>query len=126
MLNPFEVLGVSSSCTPDEVRRAYHVKAKQIHPDQFQDEKQQQAMDAKMKHLNEAYEEAMKLASAKSCSPYLDELSCEDAVSIARKLVLQEAPERAMFHLHRATTRTADWFNVQGQALMQMNQFQSA
>ena len=126
MVNPFEVLGVPPGSTPEEVRHAYHLKAKKIHPDQFLDESAQAAADVQMKHLNEAYEEAMKLASARTFSPYLDELSCEEALAIARKLMQQDAPERALRQLLRATSRSADWFNVHGQVLMRMNQYATA
>ncbi|MBQ9308128.1 MAG: DnaJ domain-containing protein [Clostridia bacterium] len=126
IVNPFELLGIEPTNDLEKLRRAYHLKAKTLHPDQFQDAAQQEKANREMVRLNQAYEEAVKLVSARAYNPYFDQLSCEDAVKMATKLIHQEAPERALRQLMRATSRDASWFHAQGCALMQMNQFATA
>ncbi len=126
IVNPFDVLGIAPTNDMDVLRRAYHLKAKEMHPDQFQDPDAQKRANEQMVHLNQAYEEAAKLVSARAYSPYHDQMSCEDAVKLAQKLIHQDAPERALRQLMRAVSRDATWFHAQGQALMQMKQFATA
>ena len=64
IVNPFEELGIPQTSGPEEVRKAYHLKAKLVHPDQFQDAEQQAEANRKMVRLNQAYEEAMKQVGA--------------------------------------------------------------
>ena len=87
MINPFEPLGISPTLSEDEVRRAYHEKARRVHPDQFPDGPEQDAATRKMILLNQAYEEAMALVKSRSVSPYLLTLPCEDAVELANRLL---------------------------------------
>ena len=56
--NPFSVLGVSSSATEDEIKSAYRKLAKKYHPDLNPGDK---AAEQKMKEVNEAYAEALRL-----------------------------------------------------------------
>jgi len=51
--NPYDILGVSKSATPDEIKSAYRKLAKQYHPDQNPDNKD---AEAKFKEINSAYE----------------------------------------------------------------------
>ena len=56
--DPFEVLGVSPSSTEDEIKSAYRKLAKKYHPDLNPGDK---AAEQKMKEVNEAYSEALRL-----------------------------------------------------------------
>ena len=126
IVNPFDELGIPQTSGPDEVRRAYHQKAKLVHPDQFQDAEQQAEANRRMVRLNKAYEEAMKQVSGRSYSPFRETLSVEDAVAMAQKLLGQDAPERALGQLMRAQARNAAWFHTQGQVLMALEQYDTA
>ena len=59
--DPFSVLGVSPSATEDEIKTAYRRLAKQYHPDLNPGD---QFAEAKMKEINEAYTEAIRLKKA--------------------------------------------------------------
>ena len=51
--DPFEVLGISSSATEDEIKDAYRKLAKRYHPDLHPGDRQ---AEEKMKEINEAYD----------------------------------------------------------------------
>ncbi len=63
--DPFEVLGISSSATEDEIKDAYRKLAKQYHPDLHPGDRQ---AEEKMKEINEAYSEAMQYKKTGSYS----------------------------------------------------------
>ena len=56
--DPFSVLGVTPSATEDEIKSAYRKLAKKYHPDVNNGSADS---EAKMKEINEAYSEALKI-----------------------------------------------------------------
>ncbi len=50
--SPYEVLGVSSDATDEELREAYRSAARKLHPDRHQGDKR---AEAAMRHVNEAW-----------------------------------------------------------------------
>lgn len=126
MTDPFAVLGIPPTATAEEVRHAYHLLAKQGHPDQFQDAAGQYAAQERMVALNLAYHEALRLATDRAAKPYTQQIACDDAVQLAQKMLRQRSPESALRQLMRARTRSAAWYNQQGVILMAMEQYDSA
>lgn len=61
MTDPYSVLGVSSSASDDEIKRAYRELARKYHPDNYQDNPLADLAEEKMKEVNEAYEEINRL-----------------------------------------------------------------
>jgi len=56
--SPYEILGVPRDATPDQIRRAYLLKVKEIHPDNFDQVKERarwEQANEQLKELNEAY-----------------------------------------------------------------------
>lgn len=58
MQDPYRVLGVSSDASEDEIKKAYRALAKKYHPDVNNGSP---AAEAKMKEVNEAYSQVMKM-----------------------------------------------------------------
>ena len=56
MRDPYQVLGVSSSATDEEVKKAYRNLARKYHPDNYHDNPLADLAQERMKEINEAYE----------------------------------------------------------------------
>lgn len=64
-MNPYEILGISSNATEEEIKTAFRKLAKQNHPDLHSDT-QREFYEAKMKQINEAYDLALKKAKSET------------------------------------------------------------
>jgi len=61
MKNPYEVLGITPNATNEEVKKAYRALAKKYHPDNYVDSPMADLADEKMKEINEAYDEILRI-----------------------------------------------------------------
>lgn len=61
MGDPYKVLGVSPSATDEEVKAAYREMAKKYHPDKYADTPLSDLASEKMKEVNEAYDEIVRM-----------------------------------------------------------------
>lgn len=61
MNDPYSVLGVSSSASDEEIKKAYRELARKYHPDNYQNNPLADLAEEKMKAINEAYEAIQKL-----------------------------------------------------------------
>ena len=120
------MLGLLPSATAEEVKAAYHKLAKQYHPDLFHDPDEQAVAEQRLTAINLAYREAIRLTSERQQMVYTQELPLEDAKHLARKMMRQENPASAIRQLLRADERDGEWFDLQGQALMALKQYESA
>ena len=128
MNNPFEVLGLKGLADPDTIRNAYRALARQCHPDMIQDPAEKEAAQTRMVALNLAYEEALRLASPRpqAASSVTPEVSCAEAVLMARRAMARGNPEGALRSLSRSETKDGEWYFTQGQVLMAMEEYESA
>lgn len=69
MSNPFETLGVSSRCTPEELRGAYRTLARRWHPDRFQEGPEREWANQHMTEINAAYAECCALLKSGAIAP---------------------------------------------------------
>lgn len=126
--NPFEVLGLTAGASVEDVRRAYRQLVKTHHPDKFLNEDERKAAQARMIELNLAYEEALKLTANRrsAAANYSRELTVEEAIALADKMLRRDSPESALRQLERTKDRTSDWFAMQGHVLMVLEMYESA
>lgn len=68
MRDPYQVLGVPSTATDEEVKKAYRNLAKKYHPDNYHDDPLADLAQEKMKEINEAYDTITKMRSGGGAS----------------------------------------------------------
>ena len=126
--NPFEVLGLNAGADADDVRNAYRRLVKTCHPDKFLDADERKAAQEKMIALNLAYEEALKLTASRrsAATDYNRELTVEEAIALADKMLRRDNPESALRQLMRTRVRNGSWYAMQGRVLMALDQYESA
>lgn len=61
MNDPYSVLGVSSSASDEEIKKAYRELARKYHPDNYQNNPLADLAEEKMKAINEAYDTITKM-----------------------------------------------------------------
>ena len=64
-MDPYKILGVSSSATDDEIKKAYRDLIKKNHPDKFQDAAEKARATEAVKKYNAAYDEIQAIRSGK-------------------------------------------------------------
>ena len=122
------MLGLNAGASADDVRNAYRRLVKTCHPDKFLDADERKAAQEKMIALNLAYEEALKLTASQrsAATNYNRELTTEEAIALADKMLRRDSPESALRQLMRTKTRDASWFAMQGRVLMALEQYENA
>jgi len=65
MNDPYSILGVSSNASDDEVKKAYHELARKYHPDNYHDNPLADLAQEKMKEVNEAYNDIVRMREGK-------------------------------------------------------------
>ena len=66
MRNPYEVLGIKETATPDEIKKAYRELVKQYHPDKYENNPLKDLAEEKLRDINEAYDTLTKKGNASS------------------------------------------------------------
>lgn len=112
----------------EDVRNAYRQLVKTHHPDKFLNEDERKAAQVRMIELNLAYEEALKLTTNRrnAAASYNRELTEEEAIALADKMLRRDSPESALRQLERTKERSGDWYAMQGHVLMVLEMYESA
>lgn len=105
MNNPFQVLGLDSSCTAEELRSAYRTLARRWHPDRFLEGPERDWANEHMTEINSAYQECAKAlkngTAGKHAEVNLDEVHLliqGHRFSEARRVLLQSKQRGARWN----------------------------
>ncbi len=120
MQDPYRVLGVSSSATEDEIKKAYRNLAKKYHPDVNNGS---QEAERRMKEINEAYSVVMKMrrggtssANTGGYSGYQQNYSASPELNAARNYIQNGYYAEAFRTLSGMNDRSAEWYYLCAQA----------
>ena len=124
--DPYSVLGIQSTATDEEVKKAYRELAKKYHPDHYADSPMADLAQEKMQEINEAYDAIMNArrgggntaAGSGQASNFPD----------IRTLILQGRLEEAQELLDGVTPerRDAEWYFLNGSVQYRRGWFDNA
>lgn len=123
MNDPYSVLGVSSSASDDEIKKAYRELARKYHPDNYQDNPLADLAEEKMKAINEAYESIQKMreggGSVGSTGGYQTRSSYsgqsqDPTFARIRALINAGNLAQAEATLDNMSNHTAEWYFLRG------------
>lgn len=125
MNDPYAVLGVSSSASDEEIKRAYRDLVKKYHPDNYANNPLADLAEAKMKEVNEAYDAVVKMrtqggyqsagsggtsySGGQSGGRYADPMLIQ-----VRQLIAQNNLAEAERILRSSRTNSAEWYYLMG------------
>jgi len=128
MNDPYAVLGVKTSASDEEVKRAYRELAKKYHPDAYANNPLADLAEAKMKEINEAYDAIMKMrtqggyqsaggrqsagnygSGSQGGTRYADPLFAQ-----VRQLINQNNLDQAARLLQTSPSNSAEWHYLMG------------
>lgn len=128
MNDPYAVLGVSSSASDEEIKRAYRDLVKKYHPDNYANNPLADLAEAKMKEVNEAYDAVVKMrtqggyqsaGSSYGGNSYSGGQSTGGRYSDpmllqVRQLIAQNNLAEAERILRSSRTNSAEWYYLMG------------
>lgn len=116
--DPYEVLGVSSNASDDEVKQAYRQLAKKYHPDKYANSPLADTAAEKMKEINDAYDRILdeRKRARESGTSYQSYHNAGTRFANIRQLInanrFQEA--EAALNSCPSAERTAEWYYLKG------------
>lgn len=124
MTDPYQVLGVKSTASDDEIKRAYRELVKKYHPDHYQNNPLSELAEEKMKEVNEAYDAIVKMRSNGGYQNYGSQqnsgagrrtnYSSSSAFVQVRQLLDMGNLNEAQRLLESSGVRSAEWYYLMG------------
>lgn len=131
-MNPYEVLGVKSGASQDEIKSAYRKLIKQYHPDKFIDNPLKNLAEDKMIEINQAYETLTKNPgnnnnyNSSNASNYSSSSSSSSDLQEIRRLIQSGNYAIAENKLSSINNKTAEWHYLYGAVMLNKGWFESA
>ena len=126
MKNPYEVLGVNPNCSNEELRDAYRKLAKKYHPDNYTDTNLADVAEEKMKEINSAYDEILRIRTGKQTGNSQNTGSYQNTSRDPIYDKIRQAINRRDFRYAeqllgsvKAENRGAEWYFLRGCVLLQ-------
>lgn len=125
MNDPYSVLGVNSSASDEEIKKAYRELVKKYHPDNYANNPLADLAEAKMKEVNEAYDAIVKMrtqgggyhasgsSSGQSYSNQGSRYANPNFMQV-RQLINQNNLAEAERILRTSPSQTAEWYYLMG------------
>ncbi|MDD2647615.1 MAG: J domain-containing protein [Eubacteriales bacterium] len=120
----YDTLGVKTTASDDEIRRAYHNAVKKCHPDGFTDPEQQRKGQEQLVKLNLAYESILRQNGTRNHELY--QLTLEEAKRVAQRLMENGESESALKQLRRSCSRDGDWYFIEGNILFRQHKYEES
>lgn len=137
MQDPYRVLGISSSASEDEIKKAYRMLAKKYHPDVNNGSAE---AEARMKEVNEAYATVMKMRKEGTTGNSYSQqgsygnyntygsygsgrssgYSSSPQMQAARNYIHAGRYQEALHVLEGLSERTAEWYYLNSEAHLAM------
>ena len=122
MNDPYAVLGVSSSASDEEIKKAYRELVKKYHPDNYANNPLADLAEAKMKEVNEAYDAIVKMrtqgggyqSSGRTGYGGGYQQSGGSSYAHVRQLINQNNLAEAERILRASQTNSAEWYYLMG------------
>ena len=121
MKNPYEVLGITPSATNEELKTAYRTLAKKYHPDNYTDSAMASYAEEKMKEINEAYDEILRIRTNQQTSSGTSYTSDPFDKHSATYKLIRETMNRGDYNTAEMMLndiikdeRSAEWYYLKG------------
>lgn len=111
MKSPYEILGVSSNATEDQIKDAYRELARKYHPDKYINNPLAGLAAEKMQEINWAYDELMKNRGSYSSNGQQNQYANFNQV---RSLINENRLNEAINALNSMAVRNAEWHYLMG------------
>lgn len=116
MASPYEILGVSESDSDEQIKKAYRDLVKKYHPDQYVNNPLSALAAEKIKEINVAYDEIMRMRQNKSSGGYSQSsgsFEYDEIWTLIQRGDLQNA-ENKLYEIP-AESRMAHWYFLMGE-----------
>lgn len=119
MQNPYEVLGIQSTATDDEVKAAYRELAKKYHPDNYNNNPLSDLAEEKMQEINEAYDAIIRMRRQGGSSSGSAQGSGSSRYTDIRNLIRtgRTVDAESLLDGIPALSRDAEWYFLKGSVL---------
>ena len=115
--DPYRVLGVSKTATPEEIKKAYRELARKYHPDHHTDNPLSELAEEKFKEVNDAYHQISGGFASNGNSGHSGASS--GSYSQVRRMISENRLREAESMLDSMSDRGAEWNFLKGMVYLQ-------